>query len=437
MARSGDVHDAPWNTWQQVDDALRGGYRGCRPGGSLAKLLLKYRGKQPRKGYLRKPPLSVEQIVAWADAFHNRTGSWPTGKTPGPVARWRDYTWLALDHALRRGTRGLPGGESLAQILLRYRGVRQGSLRPRLTIKEILAWADAFHACKGRWPSVRSGKVEGVPDENWVSIHQALQGARRGLPAGYTLATLLRKYRGHRYRRNLPPFTESAILAWADAHHRRHGSWPTLNSGSIPQARGETWNRVESALSKGQRGLPGGESLSQFLVRHKRRPRRNQGHHPARHTRLTIKHILAWADKFHRREQRWPASRSGKIKGTRDETWASVDNALRGGLRGLRGGSSVALLLEKRRGARHQRHRPRLMNRDILAWADAHYRRVGRWPSSTSGPIPESTGDTWVAVESALRAGTRGRPGGDTLSRFLCRYGRVRRTTRVSDVSAS
>ncbi len=426
IARSGEIRLAPWDTWQRVDDALRGGYRGCLPGGSLAKLLRKYRGKHPRKGYPRKPTLSEEQILTWAEAFHKRTGDWPVAKSPGPVARWRDETWLDVDRGLRRGIRGLPGNDSLAQLLLRDRGVRRGSLRPRLTIKQILAWADAFHARKGRWPSARSGKVEGVPGEQWKLIHKSLEDGRRGLPAGYTLATLLRKYRRHRYRRNLPPLAESTILKWADAHHRRQGSWPTLNSGPIPRSQGETWNRVESALSKGQRGLPGGESLSKFLTRYGRRPRRNRGHHPARHGRLTIKKILVWADKFYRREGRWPAHSSGRIEGTRDETWLSVDNALRGGLRGLQRGSSVALLLEKRRGARHQGHRPRLTNRDILAWADAHHRRVGRWPTATADLIPESTGDTWIAVESALRAGTRGRPGGDSLARFLRRHGRPR-----------
>ncbi len=430
IARSGEIHLAPWDTWLRVDDALRRGYRGCLPGGSLAKLLRKYRGKLPRKGYPRKATLTMEQILAWADAFRKRTGDWPVASSPGPVARWRDETWLDVDRGLRRGIRGLPGDDSLAQVLLRHCGVRRSSLRPRLTIKQILAWADAFHERKGRWPSARSGDVEGVPGEQWKLIHKSLEDGRRGLPAGYTLATLLSKYRGHRCRRNLPPFTESAILAWADAHHHRHRSWPTLSSGPIPRSQGETWGKVEGALSKGRRGLPGGDSLSQFLTRHKRRPRRNRGHHPARHSRLTIKQILVWADEFHHREGRWPAHSSGRIKGTRNETWLSVDNALRRGMRGLQRGSSVALLLEKRRGARHKHHRPRLTNRDILAWAGAHHRREGRWPSAASGSIPESDGDTWRAVESALRNGSRGRPGGDSLTRFLRRHGRPRRQLR-------
>jgi hypothetical protein len=34
-------------------------------------------------------------------------------------------TWLALDSALRNGHRGLPGGDSLARLLARERGVQR------------------------------------------------------------------------------------------------------------------------------------------------------------------------------------------------------------------------------------------------------------------------------------------------------------------------
>jgi hypothetical protein len=421
---SGEVRAAPWDNWRIIDYALRRGYRGCRGDSSLPLLLHRHRGRPlplPRP----RPRLTVRKILAWADAHHRRTQCWPS-QNSGRVTGCRAENWRALNNVLHKGGRGLPGGDSVAQILLRYRGVRRGKNRSRLTIKKILAWADRHHKRTGRWPSFGSGPVTGAPGERWAAIHSALENGRRGLRRGYTLATLLETYRGVPYKRGLPRHTARRILAWADAHHLRNGRWPTLHSGSIPAAPGETWLKVEGALSKGHRGLPGGDSLSRFLVRHKRRQRRNRRHHPARHSRLTIQQILAWADEFHQREGRWPARGSGPIKGTQDDTWESIDNALREGMRGLQRGSSVALLLEKHRGARHKHHRPRITNRDILAWADAHHRRARRWPTSAAGLIPESTGDTWMAVENALRGGMRGRPGGDSLARFLRRHGRLR-----------
>jgi hypothetical protein len=66
------------------------------------------------------------------------------------------------------------------------------------------------------------------------------------------------------------PLTLEQILAWADAHHARTGSWPHVGSGPIPEAPGETWQGVESALRYGRRGLPGYDTLARLLRRHGR-----------------------------------------------------------------------------------------------------------------------------------------------------------------------
>jgi hypothetical protein len=54
----------------------------------------------------------------------------------------------------------------------------------------------------------------------------------------------------------------------------------------------------------------------------------------------------------------------------------------------------------------------------ILAWADAHRERAGKWPQSGSGPVPEAPGATWAAIDSALGHGLRGLSGGDSLARL-------------------
>src|SRR6516165_7245687 len=59
---------------------------------------------------------------------------------------------------------------------------------------------------------------------------------------------------------------------------------------------------------------------------------------------LTIETILAWANRFHGKTGKWPRTSSGRIAGRR-ETWDGIDLALRGGLRGLPGGSSLSMLL--------------------------------------------------------------------------------------------
>jgi hypothetical protein len=140
--------------------------------------------------------------------------------------------------------------------------------------------------------------------------------------------------------------------------------------------------------------------------------------------RLTVQLILRWADAHYKRTGRWPHTRSGPVAAAPGQTWQAVNRALVRGSRGLPGGSSLALLLGEMRGRRNQAQAPPLDARQILRWADAHFRRTGRWPGATAGPVADARGETWGAVASALYAGNRGLAGGETLARLLRRHGR-------------
>ena len=111
----------------------------------------------------------------------------------------------------------------------------------------------------------------------------------------------------------------------------------------------------------------------------------------------------------------------GAIAGVPGETWQAIDDSLRNGLRGLPGGSTLALLLHERRGVRSLARLPRLTLRDIRRWARAHRQRTGKWPTADSGPIPEAPGENWRAVNLALYNGHRGLPGGSSLAKLLKR----------------
>jgi hypothetical protein len=291
--------------------------------------------------------------------------------------------------------------------------------RPRLTIAQILEWADAHHARTGRWPKKSSGHIWETADETWGGINAALYQAYRSLPRGLTLARLLEKHRGVRHHLNLPRLRVTQILAWADAHHRRTARWPDKDSGPIPQSPGDTWSAVNSALVAGSRGLPKGTSLPQLLARH--RDVRN----PKRLSRLTLRRVLAWADKHHRQTGKWPTHLSGRINGTAHETWLAVDHALRAGTRGLAGGSSLARLLARRLGVRNIQSLPDLSVEQVLRWCDAHRRRTGKWPTARDGAIPRSGGETWSGVNHALRHAFRGLPR-TTLADLLCERRGVR-----------
>jgi hypothetical protein len=102
-----------------------------------------------------------------------------------------------------------------------------------------------------------------------AAVDAALKDGRRGLNPGSSLAKLLLARRRRRHKGNLPPLTTAAILAWADAHHARTGSWPVTKSGPVIEAPAENWMALNAALRVGVRGLPGGDSLPHLLKRHR------------------------------------------------------------------------------------------------------------------------------------------------------------------------
>jgi hypothetical protein len=267
LIESGPIEGIPGETWRNVDAALRRGGRGLPRRTSLPKILAERRGVRNR---LDLPDLSVERILTWADAHHERTGKWPKSSS-GAIEHAPGETWTAVSVALVQGIRGLPGGSSLAKVLAEHRGVRNRGELPMLSESLILKWSDAYYERRGNWPKVLSGPVEGTT-ETWMGLNQALDQGSRGLPGGSSLARLLAKHRGVQNRRDLPALSSRQILEWADAHRRRHGRWPTKNSGTVDHVPVETWAGINTALKRGSRGLLGGSSLARLIKEHRGSP---------------------------------------------------------------------------------------------------------------------------------------------------------------------
>jgi hypothetical protein len=302
--------------------------------------------------------------------------------------------------------------------------MRPLSKRP-LTIREILDWATRHKETTGKWPSKDSGEIPGSHGETWSGVDAALRAGTRNLPAGSSIARLVAEKRGARNFKALPRLTEPRILELADAHRERTGELPTRHSGAIPDCNGDTWESIDNALLQCGRGLTKRSSLSRLLAQH--RGYRNRKQLP----KLTEEQILAWAGAHHDRTGKWPSAKSGPIVDAPGETWLAADMALRHSRRGLPGGSSLALLLAEKRGVRNIWTRPNYSREQILAWADSHRVRTGRWPHTESGPIPELTGENWAAVDRALKRGLRGLPAGSSLAKLLAVERGVRSPTNL------
>jgi hypothetical protein len=411
---SGPVEAGSHVTWRMIHRALSEGRSGLPGGTTLARLLAEHRGPDARPG---PPPLTLEQVRAWIESHRVATGAWPRWNSgPVPDAAFA-VTWGVIDQALHKGTRGLPGGLSLAR--LRPDHVAN---RPPLGVERILAWADAHRAMYGSWPRPHSGKVPGQGGESWAMIDYHLRYGGRGMPGGSCLGRFFVEHRGARNVRLLPRLSVEKILAWAEGYYAAHGIWPGARSGPVADAPGETWSAIDTALTEGRRGLPGGTTLIQLLGAHGRCGSRS------RLPRLTEEQILAWADAHRAATGHWPRRTSGAIAGTRGEKWSEIHRALSVGNRGLPGGSSLPRLLARHRDVPNRLTRAKLSYDRILSWADAHRAASGRWPTADSGPVTAAPGETWLRIQRALSDGLRGLPGGMPLGRLLAAHRQTRRS---------
>src|SRR5262249_21377520 len=73
-AESGAVRVEPTENWGAINQALLAGLRGLPGKDSLARLLLRERGRPHRHNL---PALTEDDILAWAREHHARTGTWP------------------------------------------------------------------------------------------------------------------------------------------------------------------------------------------------------------------------------------------------------------------------------------------------------------------------------------------------------------------------
>ncbi|MCH8165576.1 MAG: hypothetical protein IH889_08200 [Planctomycetes bacterium] len=262
---AGPVRGVPHEHWKKLSVALAQGHRGLPGGSSLIKLLAKH----CRVRDSRNPPrLTTKRLLAWADAYYQRTGDWPSRQS-GRVAEAPGETWLIISMAMSDGRRGLRAGSSLVKLLSTHRTALYQRKGLPLDRSRILNWAAAHHELTGKLPTKKSGPVREEPGELWSAIDAALRAGSRSLRGRSSLAEFLNKYYAQPYKGIGQRLTVKEILKWADDFHQRVGRWPTKTSAYTSPARQERWSTIDLALRQGHRGLPGGSSLFKLLKKHR------------------------------------------------------------------------------------------------------------------------------------------------------------------------
>jgi hypothetical protein len=267
---------------------------------------------------------------------------------------------------------------------------------------------------------VQQTRLSVIQDENWSTINGALNHGCRRLPGNDSIAKLLERNGRKTNLLNQHNLTEDIILEACDKYNTITGKWPiAITKDLVPGLPNETWKSIESALRYGYRGLLGKCSLAKLL--HKNGRKLNK-----REQSLDENYILTACDKYYKKNGMWPTQRTkDPVPGLSGESWKNIQQALRSGLRGLPGNSSLAQLLDE--GGRRVNHlaQPPLTKDIIINACNEYYNLTNKWPTQiTKDPVPGLPNNTWRSVDACLRVGSRGLLGGTSLSKLLKKYGK-------------
>ena len=341
-------------TWDLVDTALQTAGRGLKEKSSLPKFLEEKFGV---KNNMNLPPFSNELIEGWCILFYKKYGIYPK-RTSGIIefaeGEYEGTTWKIVDRSLVQSGRGLIGYSSLPKFLEEKFSVKNKKNLPHFTNELIEGWCILFYKKFGIYPKRTSGIIEFAEGKyagiTWALVDTALQTAGRGLKEKSSLPKFLEEKFGVKNKMNLPRLSSQMIEGWCILFYKKYGIYPKRTSGIIEFAEGEykgtTWSHVNNALLEGLRGLQKGSSLKMFLKE------KFNLRHIKELPPYTEDLIIEFIQEYHDKVGKYPKYKSGTIITSRKEhsedTWASIDHALRTGSRGLSRGSSLAKFIKNK-----------------------------------------------------------------------------------------
>lgn len=290
---------------------------------------------------MNAPTLTKEKIIEAATRFREVRGRHPNTQD-GAASRYfrtrRHETWAGVNVCLRRGLRGLPGGETLKSVLKEAAVVTEKAPLNQEDIEEALV---AYYQENGCLPCALNTEMVPALGSSWATLNGTLQKGHRGLPGGDSVHQMaVRLGLVEPVRR--PDLTVEIIEEGVRRFHAEHGKAPTQLSGDATAYVGckTSWKSIDSRLRVGSCGFPGGDSLMETATR--LGLRNGRGYKPS----LSYAKIENAVRHYIQRTGRTPHNKCGDA--TEDfghpETWSAIEGALQQGLRGLPGGSTLGKL---------------------------------------------------------------------------------------------
>lgn len=393
---------------------------------------------------MSRAPLSIELIIDWLRQYMNKYNKKPrmqSGIIEFAIGPYENITWSAINAALWKGGRGLPGGSSLANLIEEQFGIRNKMNLPGLTEAIIHEWIEQFIKKYHRKPIASDGTVEFAngryTGETWGAIDSSLLAGVRGLIGGSSLAQFIEQNFSIRSYCKPPELSLEQIKDWIQQHISKYDKKPTAKSGVVEFAEGEykgtSWATIAHAMRNGVRGLVKGLSLAEFI-----KNVFNISNHYACKP-LTVDIIYNWISQFIDKHDRKPTQNDGIIEFAKDEykemTWSTLNSHLWKGGRGLSGGSSLSQFIKTHFGIKNCNCPPMLNPELINKWISAYIKRYKKKPAKTSGEVEFAEGEyaeiTWGAIDCAFKAGKRGLPK-TTLAQYIQKEFKIRSAGNVA-----
>ena len=133
-----------------------------------------------------------------------KASSYRSGVIEFASADHKGITWLAVDSALKKGSRGISEKSSLASLVAKTFSFKNHMNLSPLTEELIIKWVTQYIGIHGKKPNQNSGTLDFVSEAykgiTWLAINTALDKGGRGLLGGSSLAKLIEQHLGIKNR---------------------------------------------------------------------------------------------------------------------------------------------------------------------------------------------------------------------------------------------
>lgn len=187
-------------TMKSIDSALHLGNRGLKAYGNITEFLIFHKRIKRAE---EKIELSVKLVLSWIDEYFKNNKKYPSAHS-GAI-KGTNENWFNVNTCGRVGVRGLKKGESIAQLITKYRTKKINWLTTNYYLEDIKNWIQEYFDKFKVYPNSTNKNIKDRP--TWGAIHNSLKKGKRDIndkkgkfiiEPGSSLSEFIEKEFGHK-----------------------------------------------------------------------------------------------------------------------------------------------------------------------------------------------------------------------------------------------